>query len=128
MNPFYFVIGAFVIAIAHFKMELLVNRQSLRVIFSISLVLFACGLVLPFTEAGNDTMSGALLCPLLSLGLFCWLRKLFLLRFRRELVDTFLIWNGRSSDILFNLTFFLSATLLLIFLPFGMQQLANDGW
>ena len=129
MDPVYFAVGAFVIVIAHFKMELLIESRSFRVVLGVSVALFVGGLILHFTDVGRYSMSGALLCPLLSLGLFRGLRKPFLKKFRHEPADTFLNFKpGLDPDRVFNVLYFISATLLLMILPFGMQQLAKAGW
>jgi hypothetical protein len=84
----YIAIGIFVIVIALFKRELLVNKNSLRVILGISVALFGVGLVLPFLPGGRGSAAGTLLSPLLSVGLFRVYRRLFLKRVGREPVDT----------------------------------------
>lgn len=129
MDPFYFVIGGFVIFIFIFKMEMLVRKESFRIILGISFLLFLIGLVLHFTEAGRSSLSGALLCPLLSLGLFRLLRRVFLRWFKHEPRDTFFNWNlGLDEDRIFNISYFAMAILLWMFVPFGMEQLAKVGW
>ncbi|CDM67174.1 hypothetical protein PYK22_03223 [Pyrinomonas methylaliphatogenes] len=129
MDPFYFVIGGFVIFIFIFKMEMLVRKESFRIILGISFLLFLIGLVLHFTEAGRSSLSGALLCPLLSLGLFRLLRRVFLRWFKHEPRDTFFNWNlGLGEDRIFNILYFAMAILLWMVVPFGMEQLAKVGW
>lgn len=129
MDPFYFVIGGFVIFIFIFKMEMLVRKESFRIILGISFLLFLIGLVLHFTEAGRSSLSGALLCPLLSLGLFRLLRRVFLRWFKHEPRDTLFNWNlGLDEDRIFNILYFAMAMLLWMVVPFGMEQLAKVGW
>lgn len=84
LDPFYFAIGGFVLVIALFKRELLIEGESFLFILIISIVLFLAGLVLHFTEAGRYSMSGALVNPIVSLGLFHLCRKIFLKRQKRE--------------------------------------------
>lgn len=129
MEPIFFAIGGFVVLIFIFKMELLILKESFRIILYISVALFLAGLVLHFREAGRYPTSGALICPLMSLGLFRLCRKVFLMRFKHEPRDTFLNWEaGLGEDRLFNLVYFALAAVLWMLVPFGMQQLAKAGW
>ena len=129
MDPIYFAIGGFVVFIFIFKMELLILKESFRIILYISVALFLAGLVLHFTEAGRYPTSGALICPLMSLGLFRLCRKLFLMWFKHEPRDTFLNWEaGLGEDRLFNIIYFAVAGAVWMLVPFGMQQLSKAGW
>lgn len=129
MDPLYFSIGGFVIAIAYFKMELLIEKESFKLIFGVSVALFFAGIALHFTEAGRYSMSGALLVPLLSLALFRLCRNVFLKRYNREPRDTFLNWTaGMGKDRVFNIVYFVSAAWLWALTPFGMEKLAKAGW
>jgi hypothetical protein len=102
MNPIYFSIGGLVFAVAMFKRELLIQKQSLRILLGLSIALFLAGLILHFRAPGQHPGSGALLCPLLSLGLFHLVRRLFLLLFEREPKDTWLNWQpGLGADRIF---------------------------
>ena len=59
-------------------------------------------------------MEGALLSPLLSVGLFWAMRKLFRLWLKRNPEDTFANWNsGMGPDRVFNIVFFTSAFICL---------------
>lgn len=129
MDPFYFAIGGLVFAIALFKRELLVQKKSLRVILVVSVGLFLTGLTIHFTNAGRDSTSGALLCPLLSLGLYLLCHKVFLMRFKREPKDTFFNWGqGMGADRLFNIAYFVLAAWLWMLTTIGMLELAKAGW
>jgi len=65
MNPYYFFIDGFVIAIAWFRMELLIRIESFRIISGVSTALFCTGVFLHFTETGQESAYGALLNPAL---------------------------------------------------------------
>jgi hypothetical protein len=109
----YIAIGIFVIVIALFKRELLVNKNSLRVILGISVALFGVGLVLPLLPGGRGSAAGTLLSPLLSVGVFRVYRRLFLKRVGREPVDT--VFNSDRSlapDRAFNLLYFMPSRLV----------------
>ena len=129
MNPLFFAIGGFVILIALCKRELLVEKESFRGILIISTALFLIGMVLHFMEAWRDSISGSLLSPLISLGLFRLCRRIFLNRFKREPKDTFLNWQaGMAPDRFFNVLYFVSASWLWAIIPFLTKQLAKVGW
>ncbi|SRR6185295_4934148 len=118
MNPIYFSIGGLVFAIAFFKRELLIQKQSLKIILSLSTALFLAGVTLHFRAPGQHPGSGALLCPLMSLGLFHLFRRLFLWRFQREPKDTWLNWDaGQGADRIFNILYFVSSGWLWGLLP-----------
>jgi O-antigen/teichoic acid export membrane protein len=129
LDPFYFVAGGFVFTLAWFKLNLLNEEQSFRLILVISVVLFLAGLVLHFTEFGRHSASGALLNPIVSLGLFRLCRRIFLRRLKREPRDTFLDWSpGMGADQLFNVVYFALGILLWILIPLGAERLAKAGW
>lgn len=129
MDAFYFSIGGFVWVIALFKRELLVEKEGFRIILGVSITLFLAGLILHFTVAGQQSGAGALLAPLLSLGMFRLCRRLFLKRFNREPRDTWLNWSeGMGADRVFNIVYFVSTLWLLMFTTIGMMELAKVGW
>jgi hypothetical protein len=129
LDPLYLAIGGFVVIIFLFKRELLVEEESFQLIGAISILLFIAGLVLHFTEAGRYSMSGALLSPLVSLGLFRLCRRIFLRRLNREPRDTFLDWSrGMAADRVFNIVYFILAAWLLMLITIGMEKLAKAGW
>ena len=116
LNSVFFSIGGFVWAIALFKRELLIRKESFRVILATSAVLFVIGLALHFSKAVGNAYYGALLSPLLSLALFRLFRKSFLRRYSREPMDIFLRWEkGLDEDRIFNIVYFILAGLLLMF-------------
>lgn len=115
--------------VALFKRELLIEKESFRLILGISIALFLAGLMLHFTEAGRDSSSGALLAPLLSLGLFRLCRKIFLKRYGREPRDTFFVWEaGLAADRFFNIAYFSLAGWLWMLAAIGMIELAKASW
>lgn len=117
MEPIYFSIGGLVFAVGIFKRELLIQSQGLKIILGVSTALFLACLALHFRAPGQHPSSGALLCPLISLGLFHLFRRLFLWRFQREPKDTWLNWDpGQGPDRLFNILFFVLTGWLWIFL------------
>lgn len=115
MDYFYIFIGAFAIFVALFKRELLVSNASFKAILGITIVLFVGGLVLLCRARGTHSMAGALMYPLLSLGAYRVARLLFVRRFGREPLDTFLSWDsGRDADRVFNIAYFVSMLIGLI--------------
>jgi hypothetical protein len=127
MNLFYFVIGGFVLLIFVFRSQLLIQEDSFKLILGISVVLFVAGLTLHFI--GREDGSGALLCPLISLGLYRLFRKVFLRCFKHEPRDTVFNWTrGMGEDRVFNILYFMFAFCLWVLLPFGMEQLVKVGW
>jgi len=118
-----------VIWIFIFKRELLIREESFRLILGLSVILFLVGILLHFTKVGRDSPCGALLSPLVSLGLFRLCRKIFLGRFKREAKDTYLIWDaGLAADRIFNIAYFSLAGLLLMLTTIGMLELAKAGF
>jgi hypothetical protein len=129
MTYFYVFIGGFVIFTALFRRALLIQKKGFRIILGISVILFLTGLILHFIEAGRDSNSGALLCPLINLGQFRLYRKVFIKYVKREPKDTFLNFSkGLGRDRLFNILFFVSAFWLLGLVTAGMAILAEAGW
>src|SRR5712664_2912063 len=103
MQCVYVFTGMFVSIIALFKRELLVQKGSFRIILGASIALFVCSFGLHIAERNPGSFSGALLAPLLSLGLYRFYRVLFVKRVHREPRDTFLDWkSGLRGDRLFN--------------------------
>ena len=129
MDTLYFSIGGFVFVIGIFKREMLVREESFRPILTVSVVLFAAGLIIHFTEAGRDSACGALICPLISLGWYRFCRKVFVKRFGHEPRDTWNIWDDdMGADRLFNIVYFGSVGWLLMLVTVGMLELAKRGW
>jgi hypothetical protein len=108
---------ALLFSIGIFKRELLIETESFRIILGISVVLFLVGLFLHFTAPGRHFGSGALLCPLLSLGLYRLCRRVFIRQYNREPRDTWFDWSeGMGADRIFNILYFGSVGWLLMLL------------
>ena len=130
MDKFYVFIGLFVVAIALFNRELLVQKESFRIILGVSIILFFAGLILHFTAVDRESSCGALLSPLVSLGLYRFCRSVFLICFKREPRDTFFNWWGADLflDSVFNVVYFVTSGLLTMYIAIGMIELAKHGW
>src|SRR6267142_132885 len=126
MDYIYVPIGMFVVFIALFKRELLVQRESFIGMLLLSILLFLAGVFLHFTESDKDSSSGALLTPLLSLCLYRCSRRFFLRQCKHEPQDTYLNWSaGLAADRVFNIVFFGGSFLLLLFSTIGLIKLAR---
>lgn len=129
MDTLFIPVGLFVFVIALFKRELLVERESFRLILGVSALLFIAGLALHFSAAWRDSSCGALLAPLISLGFYRLCRGIFLRLFKREPRDTYLDWSpGMGADRLFNIVYFVCGWLLLEIVTILMFELAKSGW
>src|SRR6476660_9196194 len=86
-----------------FARGLLIERASRHVIVGASLVLFVTAIFLPLFIRNERTLFPSLMSPLISLGLFLLMRKLFVRWKHREPFDTFLDWRpGLAADRWFN--------------------------
>jgi hypothetical protein len=129
MDPICFCIGGLVFAVGIFKRELLIRKAPFKIMFGISAALFIAGIMLHFTEVGRSSTCGALLSPLLSLGLFRLCRRIFLKRYQREPKDTWLDWSsGLGPDRIFNLVYFVTAGWLWMSITIAMLELSKAGW
>ena len=129
MDYVYIFLGLLIPVIALFKRELLVQRESFMVILTVTIVLFIGGVILHFSEGNRDSFCGALLAPLLSLGLYRGCRRLFLRLHDHEPRDTYLNWErGLAADRMFNIIFFAGAFLVCMMTTIGMMKLARAGW
>jgi hypothetical protein len=129
MDYVYVFVGMFVSIIALFKRELLVQKASFRIVLGISVALFLVGFLVHFVETDPTSFCGALLTPLLSLGLYRFSRRLFLQRVRHEPKDTYLNWApGLAAGRLFNIFYFGSAVWIELLTLGGMIELAKAGW
>lgn len=129
MDFFYFFIGGFVIFIFIVRRELLIDRTSQVIILGVSVAFFIAGLVLHFTPTARQSISGALLAPLLTLGWFRLCRRLFVALLGREPKNTFLKSGpGLAPDMLFNLLYGVTSAFFLMFFSVGMEKLAKAGW
>jgi hypothetical protein len=110
MDLVYFGAGGFVIAVVLFKRDLLFRPETFKIILGVSAVLFTAGLVLVLIRREKIDMEGALLSPMVSVGLFWAMRKLFRLWLKRNPEDTFMNWkSGMGPDRVFNIVYFTSA-------------------
>jgi hypothetical protein len=129
MDTLFIPVGGFVFVIALFKRELLVERESFRLISGVSALLFVAGLALHFSAAWRDSDCGALLVPLIALGFYRLCRKIFLRLFEREPRDTYLDWSpGMGADRLFNIVYFVFGWFLWMSVTILMLELAKHGW
>jgi hypothetical protein len=134
MDYIYVAIGGFVIYIALMKRELLIQKRSFRIILLLSITLFLAGLVdvaFYLVGRGRHFVSGALLCPLITLAQYRLSRRVFLKYVKREPKDTFFIWSGKDlgKDRLFNILYFVLAFWILGLTIGGLDLLlAQDGW
>ena len=113
-------IAGFVLAIAFFDRKRLIQRESREVIFIISFALFAGAVFVPIFTLGEPVLFPSLMNPLVSLGLFLVMRKLFVRWKKREPLDTFNNWRrGLAADRLFNILYFSLGTLLMGLLWFS---------
>lgn len=129
MDYLFIFSGGFVIWVFIFRRELLIEEQSFKIVLGVSIMLFLAAIGLHFSKAGRYSSSGALLAPLLTLGLFRLFRRVFLLRFKDEPKDVFLNWEaGLGAEKVFDFLYFVLAMFLLMFLAIGAEQLAKAGW
>lgn len=134
MDYVYFAIGGFVIYTALMKRELLIKKESFRIILLVSVTLFLVGLVdivLYMARGERYFVSGALLCPLITLAQYRLSRRVFLKYVKREPKDTFFIWSGEDigKDRLFNVLYFIPAFWTLILIIGGVDLLlVGNGW
>ena len=86
----------------------------------ITLAFFVAAIVVPILKPGETVLFPSLMNPLVSLGLFLFMRKLFLRWKEREPLDTFLNWQrGLAAERLFNILYFSLGTVLMGLLWFS---------
>jgi hypothetical protein len=130
MDFFYIVIGAFVVYTALMKRELLVQERSFRIILLVSVILFLAGLVdlaLFFTGGSRYFVSGALLCPLITLVYYRLSRKVFLKYVKREPKDTSFVSSEKDleMDMLFNIQYLTLAFVMVAFISGGVERMVT---
>ena len=129
MDFMFFFTGGLAAWILILRRELLDDKRTFRTLVWISSALFVIGVVLHFTNLAQRSACGALLAPLISLGLFRICRRVFVKRFSRDAKDTYLNWQGGlGPDRIFNIVYFSLSCLLLMACTIGMVELAKAGW
>jgi hypothetical protein len=109
-----------VLGIAFFRRELLIERGNRQIIFGVSLALFVAAVFLTVFMRSTPTLFPSLMNPLVSLGLFLLMRKLFVRWKNREPIDTFFDWrSGLAADRWFNILYFTLGSFLMMFLYIG---------
>ena len=123
-----FAIAGLVLAVVFFRRELVIERRSRKLILGISITLFVAAIFLSLFKRSMPTLFPSLMNPLVSLGLFLLMRKLFLRWKHREPVDTFFDWRrGLAADRLFNVLYFTLGTFLM-FLLWMIADLGGYKW
>lgn len=129
VNILIFAVGLFVIFIFLFDRQLLISRESFRIILALSILVSVFGVIGHLTIANSCPTCGALFAPLVSLFLFRLCRRIFFKYYNREPKDTFLDWgHGLAADRLFNIVYFTLAMWLAVLTTFGLSELARMGW
>ena len=126
MDVVWIATAGLVLAIAFFARQLLIERRSRKIVFGVSLVLFATAVLLPIFIHGEPTLFPSLVNPLVSFGLFLFMRKLFVRWKHREPIDTFFDWSaGLAADRWFNILYFSLGVWILFLLYLGADL---TGW
>jgi hypothetical protein len=126
---YYYCVGLSIFFIFGLKPGLLIEDATFKAVLAISSMIFVVGLALHFTAEASDSARGALLAPLLTLGYFRLLRKLFLRWVHREPIDTAFNWTpGLVKDRTFAFAFVFGSILITFVTIFGMERLAKAGW
>jgi hypothetical protein len=120
MDIIWLATAGVVLAIAFFERSLLIERGSRKIIFGVSLALFLAAAFLAVLMRSKQTLFPSLMNPLVSLGLFLLMHKLFVRWKHREPIDTFFDWkSGLLADRLFNILYFTIGVFLLFLLYIG---------
>jgi hypothetical protein len=129
VNAFYFCIGFFIVVIFGYKLELLLKNFSFRVILIVSLVCFGMGIFVHFKGRASDSAAGLMFAPLIMLGYFCVLLKLFLKWAGREPINT--VKNrtpGLAMDRVFAMGFVFGSLFIMLSMMVAAERLAIAGW
>ena len=122
MDIVWLAMAGFVLAIFVFDRELLIERGGRTIILGVSLALFVAAVVLTIFMRSTPTLFPSLMNPLVSLGLFLLMRKVFVRWKHREPIDTFFDWRpGLAADRWFNILYFTLGVFLLILLYIGAE-------
>ena len=117
MDIVWLATAGFVLTIVYFGRDLLIQRGSRKIVFGVSLALFVAAIVLTIFMWSTPTLFPSLMGPLVSLGLFLLMRKLFVRWKHREPIDTFFDWRpGLAADRWFNILYFTLGPFLLLLL------------
>ena len=126
MDIVFFALGGFVIAVVLFRRQLLFEPESHRIIFGSAAAMFVVSTVLVFGKLQPNSKAGALMNPLVSIGLLWIMRKLFRQWFERDPVDTFMNRKaGMAADRFFNIIYFTLAFICWGFVGAGVENLAD---
>jgi|SRR6185369_7470134 hypothetical protein len=107
--------AGWVLAIAYFIRELLIERRSRKIIFGVSMAFFVAAVLLTVFGRNPPILFPSLMNPLVSLGLFLLMRKFFVRWKNREPIDTFFDWRpGLAADRWFNILYFTVGVFLMI--------------
>jgi hypothetical protein len=122
MDIVWFATAYSVLIVTFFRRQLLIERESRKIIFAISLALFMAAVVASLFMCSTPTLFPSLMNPLVSLGLFLLMRKMFFRWKHREPIDTSLDWrSGLAADRLFNVLYFTLGTFLMFLLYFAAR-------
>lgn len=122
MDMLWFATAYSVLTITFFRRELVIERESRKIILGISLAMFVGAVFASIFMRSTPILFPSLMNPLVSLGLFFLMRKAFIRWKHREPIDTSLDWrSGLAADRLFNVLFFTLGTLLMFLLFFAAQ-------
>jgi hypothetical protein len=116
--------GWLVLAIVLFDRRLLIYHGSRKIILTISLTMFVIAVLLPvFMRVflrDKPVLYPSLMNPLVLVGLFLLMRKLFVRWKDREPIDTFHNWQkGLGADRWFNIVYFTLGPILMFLLYIG---------
>lgn len=117
MDLGYIFIGLFVNIIFLFRIDWLIRRESYRIALGLSIALFIIGITVHYTNSNQFSASRALFAPLVSILIFRLLRKLFVMRLKREPQNA--AYNSQSGllwDRLFAMLYWISTVGFTIFI------------
>lgn len=128
MDIVWFATACSVLTVAFLRRQLLIERESRKIIFGISLALFVAAGVASIFTCCTPILFPSLMNPLVSLSLFLSMRKLFIRWKHREPIDTSLDRRpGLAADRLFNIVYF-SLGPFLMFLLYVAANVTGYRW
>jgi hypothetical protein len=129
MDALILLVGLWINGLFLFRREWLMEEEKYQLILRIAGIGFLVGLALHLLDGMRFYTSGALLAPLLALGLFRLFRRIFIMRFGREPRDTHISAGpGMAADSFFNILYACSCMLILFLTTVGMYELTKSGW